>query len=46
MSKASLSEIDICDQLITPALIKAGWDQATQIRRELTISAGRIEPPG
>lgn len=46
MSKASLSEIVICDQFITPALVEAGWDQATQIRREYPLSDGRIEPRG
>ncbi|MFN2111352.1 MAG: type I restriction endonuclease, partial [Anaerolineae bacterium] len=39
MSK--LSEQDICLRFITPAIEKAGWDR-TQIRRELTLTAGRV----
>ena len=41
-----LSEIDICDKYITPALIKAGWDNALQIRREYPITNGRIVARG
>jgi type I restriction enzyme R subunit len=40
--KKELSEIDICDLFITPAIIKAGWDQLTQIRREVTLTPGPI----
>lgn len=40
--KKELSEIDICDNFITPAIIKAGWDQLTQIRREVTLTPGPI----
>ncbi len=40
--KKSLSERDICSKYITPALQGAGWDLQTQIREELTITAGRI----
>ncbi len=32
--KQQLSESDICDLFITPALIKAGWDRNKQIRTE------------
>jgi type I restriction enzyme R subunit len=42
MRKQVLSESDICDQYITPAIVAAGWDQATQIRREFGFTAGRI----
>ena len=37
-----LSESDICAKYITPALTDAGWDEATQIRREVTFTKGRI----
>ncbi len=40
--KKELSEIDICDLFITPALIDAGWNQLTQIRREVTLTPGPI----
>jgi type I restriction enzyme R subunit len=33
--KKELSETDICDLFITPAIKDAGWDQLTQIRREV-----------
>ena len=42
MNKKSLSESDICAKYITPALIQSGWDEATQIRREVSFTAGRI----
>ena len=35
MNRKALTESDICDQFITPSLVKAGWDPATQIRREV-----------
>ena len=37
-----LSEIDICDLYITPAIKEAGWDQTQQIRREVTLTPGPI----
>lgn len=40
--KKSLSEAEICDRYITPALKKAGWNQNTQIRREYSFTAGRV----
>lgn len=42
MNKKSLSESDICAKFITPALVAAGWDEALQIRREVSFTAGRI----
>ena len=42
MSKKTLSEADICAKYITPAVIQAGWDEATQIRREISFTKGRI----
>lgn len=41
MSKKSLSESDICDRFITPALVSSGWDQ-TRWRREYAFTDGRI----
>src|SRR6202042_1973506 len=40
--KKKLSEIDICDLFITPAIRKAGWEAATQIRREVTLAPGPV----
>jgi type I restriction enzyme R subunit len=42
----SLTETDTCMRLITPALEAAGWDIQTQIRREVTFTAGRIHVRG
>ncbi len=42
IDKKELSEIDICDLFITPAIKDAGWDQMTQIRREVTLTPGPI----
>ena len=42
MDKKLLNEAEICDSFITPAIIEAGWDQRTQIRREYTFTAGRV----
>lgn len=42
MDKKQLSESDICAKFITPAIAQAGWDEHTQIRREVTFTAGRI----
>lgn len=42
MNKNNLSEDDICVKYITPALHQAGWDEATQIRRQVYFTKGRI----
>lgn len=42
MDKAGLSEDDISVKFITPALHKAGWDEDTQIRRQVGFTKGRI----
>ncbi|MFS8172942.1 EcoAI/FtnUII family type I restriction enzme subunit R [Vreelandella titanicae] len=42
MNMKTLSERDICTKYITPALVRAGWDIQTQIREEVTFTAGRI----
>lgn len=42
ISKKELSETDICDLYITPAIINAGWDQLKQVRRNVTLTPGPI----
>jgi len=42
INKKELSEIDICDLFITPAVKDAGWDQMQQIRREVTLTPGPV----
>ncbi len=42
MSLKDLSERDICSKYITPAVLGSGWDLHTQIREEVTFTAGRI----
>lgn len=42
MNKKALTESDICDQFITPAVEAAGWDKVTQVRREFGFTAGRV----
>ena len=42
MNKKLLSEADIKEKFITPAIINSGWDEHTQIIREYSITAGRI----
>ncbi len=42
MDKKKLSERDICTKFITPAVQKAGWDIQSQVREELSFTAGRI----
>jgi type I restriction enzyme, R subunit len=38
----NFSERDVCTKLITPALTNTGWDIQTQIREEVSFTAGRI----
>lgn len=42
VNKKDLSEADICDLFITPAVQRAGWDAATQIRREHYFTDGQV----
>lgn len=42
INKKELSETDICDLYITPAIKDAGWDQFSQIRREVTLAPGPV----
>lgn len=40
--KKELSESDIKAKFITPAIVQAGWDEMTQIRREVTLTPGPV----
>jgi type I restriction enzyme R subunit len=40
--KKDLSESDIKAKFITPAIVDAGWDEMTQIRREVTLTPGPV----
>ena len=42
MDKTHLSESDICDKFIRPAMEKAGWNGLDQIFREYPLRAGRM----
>ena len=42
MDNWSLTERDICTKFITPALRAAGWDEISQLREEVTFTAGRF----
>jgi type I restriction enzyme R subunit len=42
MNKKLLSERDICTKFITPALMQAGWDFNTQVRKKVTFTNGEI----
>ena len=42
VNKKELSETDICDLFITPAIKDAGWEPIKQIRREVTLTPGPI----
>jgi type I restriction enzyme, R subunit len=42
IDKKTLSEIDVCDLFITPAIKDAGWDPISQIRREVTLAPGPV----
>ena len=42
MDKKRLSEADICEKFITPAIQQAGWDTIEQIYREYTLRPGRV----
>jgi len=46
MNKKNLSEADIKAKFITPAILNAGWDENTQIGREIFFTAGRIYVKG
>jgi type I restriction enzyme R subunit len=46
MDKKALSEQDIRTKFVTPAIKKAGWNVQTQVREEVTFTAGRIKVRG
>ena len=46
MDKKTLSERDICTKFVTPAINQVGWDIQSQIREEVTFTAGRIKVRG
>ncbi|RZK50098.1 MAG: DEAD/DEAH box helicase [Pedobacter sp.] len=46
MHKTDLSESDIKAKFITPAILKSGWDEQTQIGREIFFTDGRIYVKG
>lgn len=46
MNKKNLSESDIKAKFITPAILKSGWDELTQIGREIFFTDGRIYVKG
>ncbi|OSZ82915.1 restriction endonuclease [Chitinophagaceae bacterium IBVUCB1] len=46
MTKKELSEADIKEKFITPAIIKSGWDELTQLGREIYFTDGRIYVKG
>ena len=40
--KKTLSEADIKAKFITPAILGSGWDEMTQVRREVTLTPGPV----
>lgn len=42
MNKKNLSESDICDKFIRPAMLAAGWNGMDQLYREFPLRAGRV----
>ncbi|MCH4896114.1 DEAD/DEAH box helicase [Marinilabiliaceae bacterium JC040] len=46
MNKKDLSEADIKAKFITPAILKAGWNEHTQLGREIYFTDGRIYVKG
>jgi type I restriction enzyme R subunit len=46
MNKKELSESDIKAKFITPAILRSGWDEQTQLGREVFFTDGRIYVKG
>lgn len=46
MNKKDLSESDIKAKFITPAILNAGWDEQSQLGREIFFTDGRIYVKG
>lgn len=40
--KKAQNETEICQNYITPAIVAAGWDKHTQVRREFSFTAGQV----
>ena len=45
---SGINETETCDTYITPAIQDSGWNRSNRctIRREFSITAGRIQGPG
>ena len=39
-------EIDACNRDVTAAVVRAGWDQRSQVRREFAFTAGQVRVKG
>jgi type I restriction enzyme, R subunit len=46
VNKRDLSEADICAKFITPAVLGSGWNEYTQIQREVHFTKGQIHVRG
>ncbi|MBT5225079.1 MAG: DEAD/DEAH box helicase family protein [Candidatus Marinimicrobia bacterium] len=46
MDKSKYTEQDICRIFVTPAIQQSGWNSETQIREQVTFTAGKIEVRG
>jgi type I restriction enzyme R subunit len=42
MNKKNLSESDICDKFVRPAMVRSGWDEFEQIYAQYPLRAGRV----
>lgn len=42
MDKKALSESDICDKFIRPAIVQAGWHGIDQVYAQYPLRAGRV----
>ena len=42
MNKKNLSESDLCDKVIRPAIVQAGWHELDQIYAQFPLRAGRM----
>jgi type I restriction enzyme R subunit len=46
LDKKQLSEIDICEKFISPAIVRAGWNIHDQVFREYPLRVGRVTVRG
>lgn len=42
MDKTHLSESDLCDKFVRPAMVQAGWHTLNQIDAQFPLRAGRV----